>query len=382
MKAPSLSGLFRALCALVLPSASPCALAVQTASLFWRDGATLDIEGRGFPGETSSPYVRIPDRWKDAIPEGVWRNSRTSMGMCVRFVTDSPAVGVRWSAAALPPPHPQMAPGGQTGIDIYRRAPGGEWTHCRMATPDPKTKRGELLLDWTPGDECLVYLPMRIPNLASFEIGVAEGSSFDPPPPHAVAKPVVHYGTSIVHGSRASRPGMAFPAIYSRIADVEVVNLGFPGLGKMELPMADLLSEIDAALYIVDCDWNMEAEEQQERYEAFVRRLGGLKPAAPILLCGGCTETGVARPQEVFAKGVYDKLKAEDPEKWANLHFLSGVGQLPVSSDATTDHIHPNDYGLAHMGPVYAEAVRDILFPAIPAVPDGSPKATLEKQKP
>ncbi len=399
MKAPSLSRLFQALCALALPSASPCALAVQTANLLWRDGATLDIEGRGFPGLTSSPYVRIPDKWKDAIPEGVWRNSRTSMGMCFRFVTDSPTVGVRWSAAALPPPHPQMAPGGQTGIDIYRRAPGGEWSHCRMATPDPKTRRGELLLDWTPGDECLVYLPMRIPNLASFEIGVAEGSSFDPPPPHAVAKPVVHYGTSIVHGSRASRPGMAFPAIYSRLADVEVVNLGFPGLGKMELPMADLLAEIDASLYIVDCDWNMEAEEQQERYEDFVRRLreksthvcpaqpdgaalevpesaqhdGAALQAAPgvgfahsaatpILLCGGCTETGVARPQEVFAKGVYDKLKAEDPQKWANLHFLSGVGQLPVSSDATTDHIHPNDYGLAHMGPVYAEAVKHIIF--------------------
>ena len=90
--------------------------------------------------------------------------------------------------------------------------------------------------------------------------------------------------------------------------------------------------------------------------------MSGLKPAAPILLCGGCTETGVARPQEVFAKGVFDKLKAEDPQKWANLHFLSGVGQLPVSSDATTDHIHPNDYGLAHMGPVYAEAVKSILF--------------------
>ncbi len=268
MKNRPLSSLFRAIAALVLPGAGAAASVADLPPLFWRDCATLDIEGRGFPGETSSPYVRIPDRWKDAIPEGVWRNSRTSMGMCVRFVTDSPAVGVRWSAAALPPPHPQMAPGGQTGIDVYRRAPGGEWTHCRMATPDPKTKRGELLLDWTPGDECLVYLPMRIPNLASFEIGVAEGSSFDPPPPHAVAKPVVHYGTSIVHGSRASRPGMAFPAIYSRLADVEVVNLGFPGLGKMELPMADLLAEIDAALYIVDCDWNMTAKMVEERYES------------------------------------------------------------------------------------------------------------------
>jgi hypothetical protein len=34
------------------------------------------------------------------------------------------------------------------------------------------------------------------------------------------------------------------------------------------------------------------------------------------------------------------------------------------------------------MGPVYAAAVRDILFPVLPAVPDGSPKTAQEKQKP
>ena len=155
---------------------------------------------------------------------------------------------------------------------------------------------------------------------------------------------------------------MAFPAIYSRIADVEVVNLGFPGLGKMELPMADLLSEIDAALYIVDCDWNMEAEEQQERYEAFVRRLGGLKPAAPILLCGGCTETGVARPQEVFAKGVYDKLKAEDPDRWSALHFAGDdAASLAPDADGTVDGIHLNDLGMTRAGDYFGAVIRDIL---------------------
>ena len=382
MKVPSFSRIFRALFALVLPGAASCAAAADLPPLEWHDGATLDIEGRGFPGQTDSPYVRLPDRWKDKIPEGVWNASRTSMGFCVRFVTDSESVGVRWEAAALPPPHPQIAPGGQSGIDIYRRAPGGAWEHVRAAVPDAKAKRGEVCVSWTPGDECLVYLPMRIHRLTSFAIGLEPGHRLDPPPPHAVAKPVVHYGTSIVHGARASRPGMAFTAILSRLADVELVNLGFPGFGRMELPMADLLAEIDATLYIVDCDWNMDEEMQRERYEPFVRRLRDLRPATPILLCGGCTETGVARPQEVFARGVFEKLKAEDPAKWASLHFLSGVGQLPVSSDATTDHIHPNDYGLAHMGPVYAAAVRDILFPAIPAVPGGSPKTALENQKP
>ena len=356
MKAKRLYSLFHAICAIALHGASASAGEIE-----WRDGASLQLEGRGFPGQTSSPYVRIPDRWRDSIPVEVWRVSRTSMGLCARFATDSHTVAVRWDVGKIPAPHPQMAPGGQTGIDIYRRPRGGVWQHVRMATPDPETARAEGRVAWTPGDECLVYLPMRTRDLRSFEIGFETGAAIEALPPHAVPKPVVHYGTSIVHGSRASRPGMAFTAIMSRLADVELVNLGFPGLGKMEPPMAELLAEIDASLYIVDCDWNMEPEMQAERYEPFVRRLRELRPDTPILLCGGCVETGVPRPQEVFARSVFDRLKAEDPEKWANLHFLSGVGQLPVSSDATTDHIHPNDFGLAHMGPVYAEAVCRIL---------------------
>lgn len=327
----------------------------------WHDGTTLNIEGRGFPGMTASPYIRLPDKWKGVVPDDVWSASQTSIDMNVRFVTDSTEVVVRWNVGNVPPVHPQMTPGGMYGVDVYRRTAGCEWTHCREGTPDVKTGCGELRVKWDPGDECLVYLPMRIYRLKAFSVGVVKGSRFDAPPPHSIQKPVVHYGTSIVHGSRASRPGMTFTSIMARLADVEIVNLGFPGKGRMEPAMADVLAEIDASLYIVDCDWNMSVKMQQERYEPFVRKLKELRPDTPILLCGGCVETGVPRPQEVFAKGVFDKLKTENPTCWANLHFLSGAGMLPKTSDCTTDHIHPNDYGLAHMGPVYADAVRHVL---------------------
>ena len=92
-----------------------------------------------------------------------------------------------------------------------------------------------------------------------------------------------------------------------------------------------------------------------------MRKLKALRPDTPILLCGGCTEKAVPRPQEVISRKIFDKLKAEDPAKWANLHFHSGVDQLPNNSDCTTDHCHPNVYGFMYMAPVYAKAVRKIL---------------------
>ena len=60
----------------------------------------------------------------------------------------------------------------------------------------------------------------------------------------------------------------------------------------------------------------------------------------------------------MFAKGVYDRLKAEDPAKWAKLHFISGVDMLPKEGEATFDFCHPNDWGSMQMGRVYAAAIR------------------------
>ena len=324
----------------------------------WHDGKDLALEGRGFPQETL--YTRLPERFRRAVPSAVWYHSQTSFDLNARFVTDSDEIVVRWEVKKGYRPDPPITLNGTLGVDVYSRENDGTWTHCRVGFPNLETGVGRLRVPWKRGAEGLVYLPMRTSPL-SFSIGVKKGSRFSPGRPHRLAKPVVHYGTSIVHGSRADRPGVAFTAIMARELDVELVNLGFPGNGKMELALADILAEIDAALYIVDCDWNMDVNLQRERYEPFVRRLKERRPDTPILLCGGCTELAVPRPQEVFAKGIYDKLKAEDAAKWANLHFLSGVDQLPNNSDCTTDHCHPNVYGLMYMGPVYAKAVRGIL---------------------
>ena len=158
--------------------------------------------------------------------------------------------------------------------------------------------------------------------------------------------------------SSARVRGLIFTSIMSRRLDMEVINLGFSGAGKMELPMADLVAEIDAELYIVDCDWNMNRQVQEANYEPFVRRLKELRPDTPVLLCGGCTEKAEPRDGEVFSRGVYDRLKAEDPAKWAKLHFISGVDMLPKEGEATFDFCHPNDWGSMQMGRVYAAAIR------------------------
>lgn len=333
----------------------------QTVEFDWRDGiADLALEGRGYP-ESADPYTRLPEKFKDVVTQSVWNLSRTAIGFHARFVTDSDEVAVRWKVEPGMTIHlPAFSRTAYCGVDIYARGADGAWTHKEPGAPDFEKGEGELHVKWTPGEECMVYLPVRA-RPERFEVGVKAGSSFLPPPRRATSKPVVIYGTSIVNGGIVSRPGLVFPSIMSRLADVEVVNLGFSGWGKMELPMADVVAGVEASLYIVDCEWNMTVELQEKNYEPFVRKLRSLRPGVPILLCGACTEYRVPRDTEVFSRGVYEKLKAEDPVAWADLHFLSGVDMLPKDSDCTLDHCHPNDYGYAQMSRVYASAVRKIV---------------------
>ena len=326
----------------------------------WRDGiADLALEGRGYP-LTADPYTRLPATFKDVVTQSVWNLSRTTIGFHARFVTDSDEVMVRWKVGPATVPPPYFSYVFYCGIDVYARSADGVWRHRVAAAPDYASGEGELRLAWTPGEECMVYLPVRV-SPERFAVGVKAGASFLPARPRATAKPVVHYGTSIVNGGVASRPGLVFPAIMSRLADVEVVNLGFSGAGKMELPMADVVAGVEASLYIVDCEWNMHVALEETNYEPFVRRLRELRPGVPILLCGACTERPVPRETEVFSRGVFEKLKAEDPAKWADLHYLSGVDALPNDDECTLDHCHPTDYGFLQMGRVYADAVKRIL---------------------
>ena len=67
--------------------------------------------------------------------------------------------------------------------------------------------------------------------------------------------PVVWYGTSIAQGGVASRPGMAFTNSIARNIDRPVLNFGFSGNGIMEIGVAQWLVQIEAAAFVIDCNW-------------------------------------------------------------------------------------------------------------------------------
>lgn len=105
------------------------------------------------------------------------------------------------------------------------------------------------------GYEFRLYLPLYN-EVEWIEVGIDSAARFEWLPLRE-ERPVVAYGTSILQGGCASRPGMAWTNILSRKIDRTVMNFGFSGSGRMERETVELIAENDAKAWIIDCVPNM-----------------------------------------------------------------------------------------------------------------------------
>jgi hypothetical protein len=333
----------------------------------WTDADTLQVEGRAFD-DRKSPWDRFPARAEGVVRAPVWGNSRHSAGIAIRFLSDSPSIDVRWRLTSERLEMPHMPATGVSGVDLYVRTdlPGNSgWRWVGNGRPTAVENQNRLAsgLDRTVR-EWMVYLPLYN-GVESIEIGTAEGASIEPAKRRD--RPIVFYGTSITHGACASRPGMAHVAILGRRLDVPVVNLGFSGSGTLDMEIADLMAEIDASAYVIDCLPNLRGELVAARAAPFVRRLRSLRPDVPIILVEDRTYADAmfnagkaARNHENRAalKAARDELTAEGVDR---LFYIEGDRLLGDDGDATVDSSHPTDLGFMRHADVFEPVLRSAL---------------------
>jgi hypothetical protein len=364
--------------AFALPPASRAADAIDPArakadpggTLLWYDLRDLDLEGKGWEA-TKAPYDRLPAKAEKIVRAPVWGLSRHSAGMCARFVTDATAIHARWTLTSGSLAMPHMPATGVSGLDLYARlTPDGPWQWLGVGRPTQSpTNTAALVSGLAAGKrEFLLYLPLYN-GVSSVEVGIPKGNSLakGPRPPAGRHKPIVFYGTSITQGGCASRPGMVHTAILGRRLDRPVINLGFSGNGKMDLEVAALLAELDAAVYVIDCLPNMDGKGVAERAEPFVRTLLKARPKTPILLVEDRTYANApaleARRQHQAAsraalRTVYEKLVAE---KARPVHYLAGDKLLGDDGEATVDGSHPTDLGFLRQADAFRPALEALL---------------------
>lgn len=334
----------------------------------WYDVQQWGIEGRGF-GDTESYFDRLPARAKGTVRDAVWSLSRHSAGMAVRFKTTSPDVHVDYKLRSQNLSMFHMPATGVSGIDFYGRVEDGSDRWVQVTRPQQQHVVARVFGGIDPGPEdgrlYTAYLPLYN-GVEKLLIGVKQGATFTPLLPRA-EKPIVFYGTSIMHGACASRPGMSISAILGRRYDMPTINLGFSGNGRLEMELAELMGEIDAAVYCVDCLPNLQPMQVAERTIPFIKRLREIQPEAAIVMVEdrwftnsrffSSTRTRHEGNQKAFLAGYQALVKAGIE----GLHYLKGVELLGEDGEAATDGSHPNDLGFMR----YADAYANVLDPLL-----------------
>jgi len=338
-------------------------------NLTWCDATDIGLEGKGW-SDTPGPYDRLPARAEGVAPDDVWAKSRIPAGLCFHFATDATELHARWTVVGNPIDKPRLTRLAHAGLDFYARSDDGQWRWVTAA--DPGTEAGTyekcVIGDLIAPDglrEFRVYLP-HFSSITQIEIGVPESATFTPRPPRT-DKPIVYYGTSIVMGQHASRPGMTHCNMLGRRLDLPMINLGFGGCGRMEAEVVDLVAELDACLFIIDCLPNMNADMVAERTEPLVRQLRTAHPDTPIMLVAGrhfangpwrIDNEQQHREKNQTQREAFDRLVAAGV---ANLHFVDAAHVLGDDGDATTDGSHPTDLGFWRYTELLEPAIRQAL---------------------
>ncbi|NBS18852.1 MAG: hypothetical protein EBS74_03570 [Flavobacteriia bacterium] len=348
---------------------SPSLLA-QTTSLSseeveWYDVKQIGVEGKGWR-DTQRFYDRLPSKALGVVREPVWNLSRHSAGMCMRFITNAPDIYVRYQLLSDRLAMPHMPATGVSGLDLYAQDARGIDRWVGVVKPDQQQMDTTIAKDLASGIRTYtLYLPLYN-GVEALEVGVPKGSSFDGLSPRD-ERPMVFYGTSIMHGACASRPGMAFPAILGRRLKRPTLNLGFSGNGRMEPEVAELLAELDPCVYVIDCLPNMNENTIGERAVPLVKRIRSAHEHTPILLVEDRSFTNTSffpkrkvhhQKSRMALKKTYRELLDAGVE---NLYYLGGDSLLGNDGEAATDGSHPNDLGMVRYAEAYEPVLRNIL---------------------
>lgn len=355
--------LMKGIKALVLMAVAVCASLVAQAQgnngLKYVNALELQIINKGFE-DTYSPYSRLPLKVEETIKTLDGRGAlldrgRNSAGIGIRFSSNSARIGVRYNLVVdFHMVH--MADTGIKGTDLYILNDEGVWEYVNTNRPIKDSIQHKIYADALPTDrmrEYIIYLPLY-DGVNWLEVGVDSSAVISKPIVNnpRKEKKVIFYGTSILQGGCATRTGMVATNMVQRDLNVECVNLGFSGEGKMDMFMAEAMASIpEAVAYVLDPIPNCTKDMCTNLTYDFVKKIREERPDVPIIMVEGpmysytkydrFTKNYLAEKNAEWRKN-YEKLKADNPK---NLYYVTAEGLSGNDNEGTVDGIHFTDMG-------------------------------------
>lgn len=304
-------------------------------------------------------FRRLPEKVAAEVSEGVYNLSTNTAGGRVRFITDSPSIAISadmWQIGKMS----HFALTGSAGFDLYENEDGQETYFGTFRPPFQIAEGYESRIEL--GERKWRQLTINFPLYSGVKdlcIGICEDSSVKSPLPYRYDNPVVYYGSSVLQGGCASRPGNAYPAILSRWFQCDHVNLGFSGSAKGEVRMAEYISQLAMKMFVYAYDGN--APDKEHLLRTHSRMFNIIREANPDLPIVFISSVGMKRfydDRDARKQIIFDTFQSAVNKGDNNVYFLDGSKIWGEKCcDCTVDGCHPNDLGFYYM----AEAVRDVM---------------------
>ena len=334
----------------------------------WHDVRRAPFSLHGLYKPQTEPYFhRLPFDVAAATSEGVDKLSRESAGGRVRFSTDSPYIALRAKYRAVGhSPHLTLI--STSGFDLYIDGEFGSRYVREFRMPYDMVDSYEQIvhLDGEHLRSYTINFPVHA-VVESLEIGLKPGAVLKEAKPYRDIKPVAFYGSSIVHGTAASRPGSIYPSVISRALNLDFYNIGFSGQAKGEPVLARWMATLPMSVFVCDYDHNAPNLEHLEAthypmYE-IIREKNPDLPYIMITRPNYWTEiknqpTALKRRDIIMSS--YLKARQAGDE---NVYFIDGMSFFvePHQYDFSVDGTHPNDAGFLRMADSIGTVIRHAL---------------------
>lgn len=319
--------------------------------------------------DTETRYERLPVELKTVSREPVLYLGRCSAGLYIRFRSNSTSISAHWTSLYGSDMN-HFTQTGVRGLDLYALNEG-KWRFVGSGRPSgPKESKVPIVENMEPQErEYMMYLSLY-DQVSSLEIGIDSLSTISQPliSSPSTEKPVIMYGTSILQGGCASRPGMAYTNIISRRLDREVINLGFSGNALLDMEIARLMASVkDPGLFVLDYVPNASYEMIDEHGEEFFRILRDAHPSVPIIFIEDPQFTHALFDQKI-AKEISDKNHSQKTlfEKLRKageklIYYIPSECLIGDDGEACVDGVHFTDLGMMR----YTDAVLPVIRKAL-----------------
>ncbi len=312
-------------------------------------------------------FRRLPIDVAEATSVNVARIAKATTGGRVRFATDSSYVAIKVVMPVIGRgSHIPLE--ASAGFDLYEDySDFGESRFIKAFLPKYDISGGyEQVID--VGERKMRYYTINFPvnsNVSELYVGIEENATLSEGLKYRNEKPIVIYGSSIVHGTGATRPGYIYSNMLTRRLNMNVINLGFGGNAKGEDAIVDYMRELPMCIFVCDYDHNApNVEHLKNTHLRMYERFREVKPDTPyIVISRPNIATHTASAPYDRRDVVYDTFRYAKEQGDTRIWYIDGESFFLGlnENDCTVDTVHPNDMGYSLMVDGIESVIRKIM---------------------